>query len=1242
MKKILSWWSISLALMVFVVLVVINSGCDCNGPTPGFTSSKVIVSHVGEVTQDVRAVGEVIKYKVYFSNNSKQQADIVIMDKLDTNLSQITVFNNGMYDEQDHYVIWEIGDVPVGEDVSVEFEAVIGKAKLIRNQATIQINGQRDIQTNTVETTVCGSPELGWVPFDRVSKSVEVPRSAMKDETTMGTTVNFDIPGMFVHEVKVNGVIYHRLSIPGHTTLLDLGKPELPIVGQIIEVPHGVNFDIEVIKSASIPLECYNVYPAQEREIRQGPPEENEFALDETAYLTDDYYPAELAVIEAGDIGVIRGHRIVFLKVNPIQYNPVTRESRAFTNIEVRLNYDKPAQIQPVDARIKSQAFEELIQRSVLNYKDPGRFAGGDARDGSDRKEDGCDYLIITHGDFYNANDANNPVVRLQNWKQQKGYKTRVVDVADIPGGNTADDIRDYIQDAYDQWYPVPTYVLLVGDADFIPTNYQVDQVSETHPSHNNTFIGSDLYYVTVDGVVTDGGNVLGPDYFPDMFIGRLSVETLAEAEDIVDKMLAYEQNPPANANYYTDTALVCLFEDAMVNGQEDATFRIIEFSEEIEDYLDTNGYDPERIYDQSGNWAAGPQRYENGTNIPVLLTIAGGFPWNGATVDITNAINNGNFLIIYDGHGAPQWWDLPFFDDHDADALANDNPTPVLPIILSYACQTGWFDHETDDPSLNATTNSESLCEHFFRHSTGGAVGVIGSTRISWDNNDFMMLGATKAIWPDFDPNPPFGPGQLPDIQTGPLVRMGQINTFSKVYMANYYNDDFHRQASFEMYTLFGDPEMPVWTEEPANFDVDHPEGIGSTGEQDFVVKVYDGASGDPVQSAVVVLTRDSTILATKQTNPGGIVRFTLMTPGTGDLDITVTALNYRPYQGNIVVNAGGADLNRLDPEDGVENQTIHVGGQNFSGNEKVDIYLGDQLMKTQDVTGGNFGQSGVEDVDIKVPSPYDLGPVNILAHGQTSDRYAVDVFQVRTTNPIDVYTYSQWDNTTWHLQTGGDLTWNNPEIKLYDTDGNPVASNNLVVGTQYTIQAEVHNDTNFDANNVKVAFKWANFGLGQPDRVWEDIGTDEVNIPANNSRKAEIEWTPPSTGHLCMLVEIYHIEDINESNNKGQENLHVGPASSPADVCFAIWNPTKEPAYVFLELRQLVPEGQELENPLWGSWIMHPDPQLIKPGEMTKGCVLIDPDYAGIKRGKAEFVLTGYINGKIIGGVNFIIEKK
>ena len=61
-------------------------------------------------------------------------------------------------------------------------------------------------------------PQLGWIPFDESSPAELASRSYMKDETTTGLLVNFDVSGMYVHNVGIEGVVYQRLSIPGKAT----------------------------------------------------------------------------------------------------------------------------------------------------------------------------------------------------------------------------------------------------------------------------------------------------------------------------------------------------------------------------------------------------------------------------------------------------------------------------------------------------------------------------------------------------------------------------------------------------------------------------------------------------------------------------------------------------------------------------------------------------------------------------------------------------------------------------------------------------------------------------------------------------------------------------------------------------------------------------------------------------------------------------------------------------------------
>jgi len=87
----------------------------------------------------------------------------------------------------------------------------------------------------------------------------------------------------------------------------------------------------------------------------------------------------------------------------------------------------------------------------------------------------------------------------------------------------------------------------------------------------------------------------------------------------------------------------------------------------------------------------------------------------------------------------------------------------------------------------------------------------------------------------------------------------------------------------------------------------------------------------------------------------------------------------------------------------------------------------------------------------------------------------------------------------------------------------------------------------------------------------------------------------------------------------------------------------PSGEAAPVHLEVRQLIPPGQEEEHKLWGTWIQHPVPQILKPGERAQACVIIDPDPADVRSGTTEeFAITAFIGGAMVGGVNAIMTKK
>jgi len=1224
----------------------------------------VIVSHLGEVTREVKYVGETVWFRIYIPFIPATRYGLQITNQIDQRLKVISISQGGQYSSGTRTIIWRVGGPRTfTRGRYVEFKAECTAEGSIKNTASVLIPSPfvrtrtQTLETNPASVTIYGPPRLGWVPFDRVSIPTSRPTENMKEETTTGIMINLEIPGMFVKEQKIEGITYHVLSIPGKNNKLDIGKPALPLIGQLIGVPFGVTFTTEIIESSTISLDHYNVIPARMPEPEQEY-DWRKFIIDKNTYRTDAVYPKKVAEIDVEDIGVIRGHRLLFLKVNPIRYNPATRETTAYRRIEVRVKFNRTAQIRGISKRIQSQAFEQLLKSSVLNYKNPLRFYSKSVMEETQHSEKlpGCDYLIITHNDFYSSTDPTNPINELTKWKNQKGLTTRITTVSSITSETTATniarDIREYIQNTYNNWYPVPTYVLLVGDVDRLPTNVGTD-----HPSHRTlpdpatglrspTPVGTDLYYGTVDPDPATGSS----DYYPDIYIGRISADSNADVDNAINKIIDYETSPPTNANYYTSTSLVRLFEDdndppppgapatwvdpCPSNGQEDCSWILIELAEELRDFLQAKQYTAERIYDQSGNFAQGPLRWEDGSNLPDELTFAGnpgagipGFPWNGGVGDIMAAFNAGRFLITYRGHGMRAGWGRPNFTTWDLPFLTNAGE---FPIIFGLTCQSGWFDNESDHADL--ATNNDCFAEEIIRLNNSGAAAVIASARNSWGvTNNSATIGMCDALWPDFDST----------ISSGRLPKMGQINTYSKVYMANNVGAGDARTISFEMNHLFGDPEMTVWTEEPSNLVINCPTGIGASGEQDFIVSVTDGASGDPVQSASVTITRGSSIIANRQTNAGGIARFTMQGPGAGDAEITVTALDYRPENKKLKITGGGAVINRLDPDNGIKGHTVNVGGMNFNGNENIVIYLEGNQVQTTQASNGKFGQTGIQDVSFTIPSTQKLGPVNVLAEGQGSTRYAVDVFIVRTANPIDLAIYSQWDSSTWTRFPNIDhVTWNNPDIQLYEGT-TPVQSGNLSVNKKYKIRAKIVNDTSFTAQKVKVTFKWALYGAGQNSQVWTDIDTKTLDVPTGGAYAEILDWKPPSTGHVCLRVQIYHVEDIKESNNIGQENCHVGTATSPAVVPFLIYNPTKKPAMVHLELRQLIDYKEEPQM-LWLTWLKHPDPQLIQPGQRAKAAAIVEP-HSKVRSGeKAEFSLTAFIGDEVIGGINFIIKKK
>ena len=1065
-------------------------------------------------------------------------------------------------------------------------------------------------------------PESAWVPFRSGAKPDEPPIIVPKSEDTTGICIDSSFAGMYRSTITLDEKEFDMIEAPyiGYTTRV--GEPMVPMVTRFIEVPMGVNAEVKIKHVESRILEDYLVMPFQEPMVALADAGIPEFTIDRRLYATDGFYPFVNATIEgekAEQPIIIRGRRLIAVNIYPVQFNPVQEKVRACSKIEVRVNYDEPSQIEGVLESKISPDFEELFTQTILNYKDAVALA--------EKKEKGFDYLIITHDDFYKA------ALRLASWKERKGLWVKVVNTSQItPTGPTARDIAGYIQKAYNTLKPAPAYVLLLGDSEFIPPHYEL-----VHPAsskgvlyHGGFHIGTDLFHFTVDG----------QDWFPDIFHGRISVDTLNEAEIVVEKIIEYEKNPPNDPQFYQSISAAAQFEDILAStpGREDHPF--FSRADQVRFFLRGEGYDVDRLYwDNNPGMAPLPSSYFNGTGLPNSL-IHPNYPWNTSAGEINDAINDGRFLVYHIDHGdsrnflnyvSSSWggsdgWHGPSYDTADITGLANGN---LQPVVISMDCNVGWFDGETDqndDANLDNENNLGFDIECFSEEITrqnNGAVAAIGSTRLSYIYaNDDLIQGLIDAVWPSYDPA----------TASGGLHNLGQILMYGKSYVAyqHGYKDNF-TNTTYNLYHLFGDPEMDIWTREPQELHVNHPEKIGAQGPQSFMVNVTDSDTGLAVHQAKVCLQKGSQVHEVSYTDPYGVAYFEVHSSTCGDMNITVTKHNYRPYLGEIRLTSWGATLT-VTPKSGPPNVNAVLTGNNFDGSETVDIYFGEDTVSTSvSASGGAFSHT------YNVPSGKS-GPLQIVAVGRKSGRAAICLYRRLPDQPLpDPYIYCQWDSNTYHLNVdGGDPRWNNPCIQLYDdVTGTPVSSNDLIVGATYRVEATIYNDASVDADDTIVEFEWAPFGVGQ-ERVWQYIGDDTITVPSGGSVIAETRWTPHETGHSCIVAEINHRWDEDLENNKGQENTDVHPVSSPGTITFEVYNPTGEFVLPYLLARQLG------SGEVWETEIRRDPPQNQGPGEIKKATLYVNPPIDIPTGERRSFTVSGYIAGELIGGVEIEVVKK
>ncbi|MBN3034728.1 MAG: T9SS type A sorting domain-containing protein [Bacteroidales bacterium] len=541
----------------------------------------------------------------------------------------------------------------------------------------------------------------------------------LQEQGTEGIRVGFSVTRFVISDVQINGEGMSAISLPEAILPNQAGAPDLPGLARYIAVPAGATATLRVTASRTETLQGMNIAPAPripwdtEREAL-------DYQKDETIYSADRFYPETPVILS--ETGTIRGVDVVLLGITPFGYNPVSKELIIYRDLEVEISFEGGTGLFG-DERLRSRWWDPILRDMLLNEASlPDLDYGRMYRSG---KEDGCEYLIISPdgAEFQSWADS------ISLFRNRQGILTDVVTLSEI-GGNTANSIETYLNNAYNTWTIPPAAVLFLGDYGTNASN------SIIAPIWTN-YCASDNIFADVNG-----------DNLPDIVHARITAQNAAHLETMVGKFLSYERNPPTNPHYY-DHPITAM------GWQTERWFQIC--SEVINGFWEFGlGKEPVRennIYEgtPTGIWSTA----QNTNTVVAYFGPAGlGYipqtpdhliDWNADAESINADINAGAFMMVHRDHGYEQGWGEPDYSSSDLTGLSNDD----LIYVFSVNCLTGKYN-----------MSGECFTEAFHRHQQG-ALGLIAASEVSYSFvNDTYVWGLMDNLWPQFMPgfgtNPP------------------------------------------------------------------------------------------------------------------------------------------------------------------------------------------------------------------------------------------------------------------------------------------------------------------------------------------------------------------------------------------------------------------------------------------------------------------------------------------------------
>ena len=509
-----------------------------------------------------------------------------------------------------------------------------------------------------------------WIPAG--STQAVAPKVKLLSDSEQATEVCLTLGGFFQEEVSTPQGKQYIITVPKMASMLEEGAPDLPLFAVPVLIGDRAEMEVQVKESRYQDFEGVEVAPSKGNFSRQINPDEVPFRYGE-AYTQNRFFPdAQARLDEPYILRDFRGQNIL---VYPFAYNPVTKTLRVYTQLTLTMrktgdNGSNAKMSRKAGPAKMAPEADAMYAHRFINYRERTAKYNFVPDEG--------EMLVICPPSYL---DAMQPFVA---WKNESGRPTTLVNLNDI-GGNSISQIKSFILSHYNNSNENLCYVLLVGDYNAI-----------TPKSMNGGC--SDIWL----------GQLEGNDNYPEVFVGRFSVESVADVQNQVAKVIYYERDMPADADWLGKGIGIGSTEGAGSghNGGESDYIHM----EYIRDTLMHYTYsDVSRHYLGVGV----------GTNATMLSA----------------DFNAGAGICNYCNHGSVTGWHVGSFSNGNVNALVNDYKWPF---IWSTACLNGQFSSTCFAEAWMRATNN----------TTGAPTGAIGGM-FSWINQPWQppMTGQDEMV---------------------------------------------------------------------------------------------------------------------------------------------------------------------------------------------------------------------------------------------------------------------------------------------------------------------------------------------------------------------------------------------------------------------------------------------------------------------------------------------------------------